>query len=290
MTSGLLLRSFTPPIQLASDDCLRRACLASTKCRPFFNSVQGWWSLCLGLSCGSKIALSPIQAFRNLHTPPASSSKLLQTVGLLMRFYSRRLPWNLHDEPFDLIGYLAVLDLPETFTRAWVAVNSGTHAAAELVALAAGVGLRQTALRLRLGVNFTPNAPGDPNSKWEPALTTGYNWSSCHFYGGRAISARVTGAADGTHQPSGAQAPASATAATGPTPSEAAFDPWEQAARSREDEWRPSWSGDHYSDWWGSWSWHSPWSWQDRSWRSGNSWHDAPPPKPDYSDPPGWKA
>lgn len=43
------------------------------------------------------------------------------------------------DEPFDLIAYLAELDLPETFTRAWVAVNGGTHAAAELVALAAGL-------------------------------------------------------------------------------------------------------------------------------------------------------
>ena len=131
MTSGLLPCFFTPPIKIVSDDCLDQACLASTRCRPFFNSVQGWRSLCLGLFCGSKIALSPIQAFQNLHTPPASSSKLLQTVGLLIRFWSPPLPWNL------MMSHLISL----TTSRSWTSRKlSPRHGLQSMLAWGCGAG------------------------------------------------------------------------------------------------------------------------------------------------------
>jgi len=66
------------------------------------------------------------------------------------------------DEPCDLIGYLAVLDLPETFIRAWVALNGGTHAAAELVALAAGL--------LEAGVYHVHFYPHDGATDRQPRL------------------------------------------------------------------------------------------------------------------------
>ena len=43
------------------------------------------------------------------------------------------------DEPFDLDAYLAELNLPDTFAKAWVAVNVGSHATAGHVASAAAL-------------------------------------------------------------------------------------------------------------------------------------------------------
>ena len=53
------------------------------------------------------------------------------------------------DEPFDLDAYLVELNLPDTFTKAWVAVNVGSHVTAGHVAsasalLEAGVYIRFT--------------------------------------------------------------------------------------------------------------------------------------------------
>lgn len=64
------------------------------------------------------------------------------------------------------------------------------------------------------------------------------------------------------------------------------FDPWERAARTQDDGRWQHWGGGNYSGWWRSWD--GPWSWRDEGWRGGGSWNGAPPPKPDYSDPPGW--
>ena len=91
------LRAASLILGATHENCFGRlpACLASTQCRPFFNSVQGWRSLCLGLFYASRIVLSPIRAFQNLHTPHASSSKLLQTVGPSIGLSSRPWPWNL---------------------------------------------------------------------------------------------------------------------------------------------------------------------------------------------------
>ena len=42
---------------------------------------------------------------------------------------------NPDNEPFDLDAYLVELNLPDTFTKAWVAVNVGSHVTAGHVAL-----------------------------------------------------------------------------------------------------------------------------------------------------------
>lgn len=73
-------------------------------------------------------------------------------------------------------------DLKPLFSRVTDVCSSGLHWDTELAWGPRFEGKDVNLERCKtLGVNFTPNAPGDPNSKWEPALTTGYNWKQWSF-------------------------------------------------------------------------------------------------------------